>query len=112
MPNFLGWAVNEQTNEFGAHIQLNAHTFQPQPDGRVLVTATPRTEWFSGERMTKMAETAGPKSKGFWEDVAAQFQTHHEMHANKLDIGVSHHAVAPVAPKPALDLGVTAPTLA
>lgn len=86
MPNLLGWSIDDQTKEFGAMVQLNAHTFRPQPSGQVDVISTPRTEFFSEDRIKHMAGIAGEKSRDFWENVERNFPAQKALYENMLDI--------------------------
>ena len=105
MPNFLGWHVNEQTNEFGAMIQLNSHTFKPLPNGLVDVVSTPRTEVFTGDQIARMVEVAGPKSKDFWANMQDSFAKQLPVWENGRDMTVA----AVKAPENKLELKPVAP---
>lgn len=83
MPNFLTWGM--ENDKFGAYVQLNASTFKPQPDGRVLVEKTPRTEFFDREKVDRLAETA-TKTKPFWEQMKEMLPKQEALFSNSRDI--------------------------
>lgn len=69
MPTFNNdWGI--ENNKFGAYVHLNASTFRPQPDGRVLVEKAPRTEFFDKDKIDRLAETSTKvETKAFWRDM-------------------------------------------
>ena len=89
MPNFLGWHVVEQTQELGAMIQLNSHTFKAQGNGAFVVEATPKTKVFSGSEIDRMVDVAGPKSKSFWANMQESYAKQLPVWENGRDMTVA-----------------------
>lgn len=92
MPNLLGWCEDQDTKQFGAMVQLNARTFQPQADGTMNVLSTPRTEFFDKDRIDHMASVAGEKSRGFWENVEKNYPFQKTLYENGQDMTAQNGA--------------------